>query len=291
MPSPSLAALLLLAVPAGHAGDGFAAVARHIDREARRAGIASVAVLPLVPSASAPLGRGHEAAERLTTALVRRRGVAVVERTLLGKLFEERRLSQAGAVEGPAPARLAGVDAVVSGTLVEAGDADEITVRLVDLATGRIVAAASRRVALPRSPRAEGVPVELGTAFWPSAAAPDRIPLIEGNEAAGRVRGTDCSDAPRRIDGLQRAVLDLKARYWARRLKDGDSWAALERMPGSVVSDEDLRWELYDRIREYYRAASVPALSELDASIFQNADERSLVLHRACVRPAGGSAR
>lgn len=264
------------------AGDGFSSLARTLDVGARRAGVGTVAVLPFIPVTRGTAGRGQILAERLTTALVHRGKISVAERTLLGRVLEERRLDQTGAISGmPEDGPLPAVEAVVTGTFSDSKDGAIVSARLVDLRSGTILAAAEHRVRMPSSTDDRGA-FELGPAYWPSGPATDRVPLIEGNEAGTRRQTAECARAEERVDALQRAILELKARYWARRLQGGDTWEGLDRIPGSVISDEELRWMLYDRIRLHFQGPAVAPLSELDARLFQDADERSILIRQAC---------
>jgi TolB-like protein len=95
-------------------------------------------------------GDGTVISERLTTELVKRPGLRVVERKTLEKIFAELKLQQSGAI-GPDTAKklgqLLGADWVLVGTLSELpGGLLELNARLVDAESGRIISAVAGQV-------------------------------------------------------------------------------------------------------------------------------------------------
>jgi TolB-like protein len=127
---------------------GYAGIAKDLSRAAKRAGMSRVAVLPFEPADESPGWEGRIIAERLTTRLVATSRVQVVERNLLGKFFEEFRLRRIGALASePAlkPGVITAVDGIVTGSFLMMGHRLLIEARLIDLATGGIVAAAESR--------------------------------------------------------------------------------------------------------------------------------------------------
>jgi TolB-like protein len=85
--------------------------------------------------------------ERLTTYLVNRKGIQVIERSLLHKVLEEVEFQQIGAFDKGTAKRLGkflGVDAIVIGTLFDVKDRrTEVNARLIEAETGVILAAKS----------------------------------------------------------------------------------------------------------------------------------------------------
>jgi TolB-like protein len=84
--------------------------------------------------------------ERLTTNLVGRKGIQIIERRLIQKVFEEKKLSETGALD-PQMAQtigsILGVDAIITGTLIDLeGKKTEINARMIQSSTGEILAAA-----------------------------------------------------------------------------------------------------------------------------------------------------
>lgn len=88
--------------------------------------------------------------ERLITALGRQKGISLIERGLLKKVFLEMRLQASGAMDetnAKSLGRLAGADIIVLGTLNDiSGEETEINARLVETRTGRIITTESATV-------------------------------------------------------------------------------------------------------------------------------------------------
>ncbi len=88
--------------------------------------------------------------EHLTNLLVDRKGVQVIERTLLSKMMGEMKLEESGVTESSDTQKLGkvlGVDAIVTGTLIDLDDNQtEVNARLIKTDTGEVLAAATTRV-------------------------------------------------------------------------------------------------------------------------------------------------
>lgn len=100
-------------------------------------------------------------AEELTTALVGRKGITIIERSQLDKVMSETRLELSGITEAGAVQKLGkvlGADAIVTGTLTDIDDhATTANVRLIRSETGEILSAVSKTFSrswqdLPRPP-------------------------------------------------------------------------------------------------------------------------------------------
>lgn len=108
-------------------------------------------------------------AERLTTFLVMNR-VKIVERRLIQKLLEEKKLSETGVVD-PSTAKeigsVLGVSAIVTGTLADLeGGQTEVNARLINVENGEILSAGTEIIERvwydrPRLPRKKEKPAEV----------------------------------------------------------------------------------------------------------------------------------
>lgn len=250
--------LLLAACVAASAG-GLKPLAHDLTQGARglpRAKAYRVAVLPFAPSDASPSGDGTVIAERLLVELARAGGVTAVERSRLSGLLDEQSLGRSGVMD-PASLRKLGrvlsADAVVVGSYTTARGRSVVSARLVDVESGAIMAAGEGRLArdwLPSGP-------------------------------------TSCAEASARADVLERSVLEPKARLWARRLRDGLSFADAARMPGADIGDAERRWDFYDRIRELYAAGQVRALDAEELSRVETVERELRSLHDLCARTNG----
>lgn len=276
--------LLLLASAASSArADAMGGLGRELALAARGAGLKRVAVAKLDPSHGTENGEGALLTERLTTALVRSGRVQAVERSMLPKIMEERSLSRTGAVEGGAAGdeRLARVDGIVMGTYRAAGRSVRLVLRVVDFRSGVIVGAVEGELE-----REEG---SVLSDVAPSDDAPINVPppaLPELNFEEPRDAVADaslrCAGAAARVNALEESILDIKARYWARRLKDGIVASELKVNPGSTIPDPLLKARFYASLRRWFNEDRVPSLSSEEVSRFVKADGEAYSLHQEC---------
>ncbi len=95
-------------------------------------------------SRSEPLGR--MVSEFLTTSAANTGAFSIVERSLLNKVMKELELEQSGLVEESQAreiGRMVGADAVLTGSVSKLGSSMRIDARLINVETGKIMAAAS----------------------------------------------------------------------------------------------------------------------------------------------------
>ena len=276
-------AFLLLAAAAAPArsADAMRGLGRELADAARAAGLHRVAVSQLNSSRGSDSAEGALLTERLTTALVRSGKVQAVERSLLPKLMEERSLARTGALEADANegSRLARVDGIVMGTYRSSGKIVKLVLRVVDYRTGVIVGAVEgeleregESVMSDMDPFEVPVPMMRGSFNFETDAARDAVA-----DTAAR-----CNDAAARINALEESILDIKARYWALRLKKGVPANELKVNPGSTIPDPDLKARFYATLRRWFDADDLPKLTEAEVSRFVKADGEAYSLYREC---------
>lgn len=263
------------AAPRAHA-DGFKKMARELASEAKRRGVARVAVMPFEPADGGDARDGWNISEKLVTQLVRTGKVETLERSMLKTLLDEHQLGRTGALDPVTLRKLGKVlaaEAIVTGSFVTIGREVVIQARLINTETGVILAASERRAERDW----------FGAAvFAPELALAPSAPALEADfalrDAVADVEG--CANAATTVDRLVAQILDLKARYWARKLKEGDM-AALPRSSSEVISDPQLRQELFDKITAYVRAGA-PALTAVETKRLVAVDGRAFALAQKC---------
>lgn len=276
-------AFLLLAAAAepARSSDAMRGLGRELADAARAAGLNRVAVSRIDSSRGSDNGEGAQLTERLTTALVRSGKVQAVERSLLPKLMEERSLGRTGALEAGAAGgeRLARVDGVVMGTYRASGKVVRLVLRVVDYKSGVIVGAVEgeleregEAVVADMDPFDVPVPVIKGKFDFEVDAARDAVA-----DTASR-----CANAEARINALEDSILDIKARYWARRLQEGLPASELKVNPGSTIPDPQLKARFYDALRRAYHEGKVPPLTAAEVTRFVKADGEAYSLHQDC---------
>lgn len=283
--------ILILGLAGPSRAGGFKGLARELGSAGRRAGMQRVAVAAMTPADGSRQADGWGIAEKLTTYIVRSGKVQAVERSLLQHIMEEHRLGRTGAVD-PASLRrlgkLAAVDGVITGSFVMMGRHAVVNARLVDVETGVIVAAAEAEVErewfdLPgmgassifvRAPVLD-VPIPVIVPVEDEAPFPG---LVDARDAVAE----PCLDAAARVDRLEEQVLDLKARYWAAKLKSGIDAGSLKANPGSTITDPALKRRFYDLMKRWYAQDSVPELSAEEVRRFVTADQKAYTLYSEC---------
>ena len=296
---PVLAALLaFLYTPAW--GGGFKGLAKELSRDARQAGIHRVAVLPFEPVAGGASREGWRISEDLTTQLVRIGRVQAVERSLLRKLVDEHSLARTGLIAAATVKELGAVlaaDGIVSGSFVTLGRHVKVNARLIAVETGVIVAACEAEVDrelfdLPgvSEDSARGmlsyiyVPAPM-LDVEPPAEFPVGLPRLfpeDGAELRDAPSDGSCADAAERVDRMEEMILDLKARYWALRLRKGLAAASLKENPGSTITDPELKKRFYGSMKSWYERGAIPELTPEEVRRFVAIDQRAFTLHRSC---------
>lgn len=277
-------ALLGLAKPAS--ADAYERLAGELSRSALDAGTRRVAVLPFQASGGGRVSGGLAISERLVSRLVSQRGLEVVERTLLDGVYKELELGSRGVVDASQArqmGRVLGVQAIVTGSFFNVGAGTlEVHARLIDAENARILGASSVRV--KQEWQEEGMSLGSG---WTWDIQPPRLedfPVVRLLPDPFKDE-TDCSGWEGRVDGLQASTLELRARYWAGRLREpGFRVSDLRRNPGSDIRSLSARQGFYKRVKELYDAGYRDALASRDNEQLESSDRLAARLTEGCDR-------
>lgn len=77
-------------------------------------------------------------------------------------------------------------------------------------------------------------------------------------------------------------ILELKARYWALKLKSGVVNTSLKSNPGSEISDPELRRRFYEELAAWYHGEGIPDLTLTERAAFLITDHKASLLRRRC---------
>jgi hypothetical protein len=175
------AALLLtmLLAPCAQAKTSLESLGGELAAAAKRADARHVAFPPFEVPAGVAAEAGSEAAQAVLRGFVRTEASRAVERENLGQILSERKLAWAGAVAGPELPKLAAADAVVVGRLLRTASGWKADARLVSVAGGVVLGAAS--VDLKEAPEMSAAPItHEDEAFPPLAALRERADSFAG---------------------------------------------------------------------------------------------------------------
>ncbi|MFL6245854.1 MAG: FlgO family outer membrane protein [Thermoanaerobaculia bacterium] len=130
-------------------GDGLRELAQQIAAGVSKEKKTRIAVAPFHELEGSSTVLGVFIAEELVTNLFFAGGLEVIERSQLDKVLREQKLQQSGAIDSDTArevGRLAGVDAIVTGSITDFQSYVGINCRLIDTQTGRVFGAAQTKI-------------------------------------------------------------------------------------------------------------------------------------------------
>ncbi|MBI5881523.1 MAG: hypothetical protein HZB91_00230 [Elusimicrobia bacterium] len=203
---------------------------------------------------------------RIAQKLLAGGSMDIVERDILDRAAEERTGSSKIVTPGVAVVlgREMGIDAVVAGTVLELKNGSiEVNARMIDTRTGRVIAATSGRVDKDWSNFSDDQS-PFDTPVPPMPSLDGQVVNVSWNPENGRrVEISDCQSALEELNGFERDLVDVKARFWAIKLKERDfALSSLKRNPGSEIKDPRLKEIFYSRLRYWHQEDYVGALKK-----------------------------
>lgn len=251
--SAALAAFTALALCGGASAAGeYQRLVEGLRAASAENGITRVAVGAFSASGGAAEEEARFASETTMSGLAADRSLQVLDQAALE--------SQAGPKESwlrALPSRLR-PQAFIKGSVFKEGDTVTVVARLVETSTGRVLSSLEAR-SKARFSAAAPAAGSISDIDWGAplslAAAPD--PFRDAPSDAE----FDCAAAFKGMDRVNAKAADLKARYWAARMKEpGFVSGSLSRNPGSEIRDSQVKQQFYERLTEYH-ARNTPALS------------------------------
>jgi TolB-like protein len=244
------AAALTALFASGAAGKGgdCDALAGDLARAAKAGGLTRLAFGQFAAGGGAE-EEARYASEKVAAGLAAQAGLEIMDQSALEAL--------AGSKDGwlakiPSKAR---PQAIIKGSVFVDGNDVTVMARLVDASTGRVLAALEARAGarfteLPPVPDVNwGAPVSLGKL------------VADDLRDAPAENGFDCAAAFKDMNRINEQAADLKARYWARKMKEpGFSLGSLSRNPGSEIRDQQTRQKFYELLSKYHDDERLPGL-------------------------------
>ena len=257
-------ALAVLAVSAAQAAD-YKVLAADLALTARANGITRVALA----SFTAPAGSESEARlaeEKTSSGLAAQKDLEVLDQAALEAYAGARNwLDRLPSKMRP--------QAFIKGSVFQDGEDITLMVKLVDARSGRVlgsmeVKSRARFTDLPAVPDINwGSPVAMGA-------------MREDFRDAPSDDAFNCQAAFKEITRLNTAAVDLKARYWARKMKEpGFSFGSLSRNPGSEIKDFQVKHQFYELLAKYHEqdlAPSIPAAQGAQLEAFMAKEDAVL---------------
>jgi TolB-like protein len=270
-------ALLLGAAPAR--GGDLDKLAGLLTRAAKAHGRARIAILPFQVIGGKGSTSGRIVSERLVGPMISGGDVEVVERAMLESVMSEQRLQLSGAVDARSVkeiGKILNVDAVVTGTVIALrDDRVEVNARLIDTESAKVLFAGETRMEQDWNESLFDDSAWAGGSAWPP------VPNFDLAASAAAADWGGCLGVSDKIDELERSVTDLKARFWAQKLRAGLDGATLKRNPGSEIRNPRIRAEFYKSLKVQSSAAG-PDLNDEEFSKLKDALQRIQHLNESC---------
>jgi curli biogenesis system outer membrane secretion channel CsgG len=231
--------------------DGIKDLGSQIATSATKAQKQKIATLPFRDLDGSPTVLGTYLAESLSTQLVNS-GLEVVERNLLDKVLSELKLQQTGAIDSASAkevGHIAGVDAIITGSIANLNAVLAINCRLIDTQTGRVFAAAETMIT--RDAMVESI---IGQTA-PSSAAP--------TPAQGHATSKSSSGKPSWTRGGIRVVVDSASKKdgWLTMLlafeNDTDADRKVTVGKYHLIDENGDRWDYWDDSQNFVYAVTV----------------------------------
>ena len=237
-----LSSALLSCVPgASAAGSDYSGLARDLALSAKTNGITRIA-LGQFSAAGGAEEEGRYASEKTAAGLSAQEGLQIIDQAVLE--------SYSGGGRGwlaKLPSKMR-PQAFIKGSVFMDGEDLTIMAKLVDAASGRVLASleikgGARFTELPAVPDIN----------W--GAPPTMAALKDDFRDALADNAFDCAGAFKEMNKINTAAADLKARYWARKMKEpGFSY-------GSELRDPQLKRDFYELLAKYHAEERLPALA------------------------------
>lgn len=238
---------------ASAAGSDCGALANDLARAARSSGLTRLALGQFSAGGGAE-EEARYASEEVAAGLAAQKDLQIIDQSALEAL--------AGSKEGwlaKVPSR-ARPQAIIKGSVFLEGDEVTVMARLVDTSNGRVLAALQAR----GGARFTEVP-PVPDVNWGAPVALAKLTPGDFRDAPSE-GGIDCSSAFKDLNRINSQAADLKARYWARKMKEpGFAYGSLSRNPGSEIRDYQTRQKFYELLAKYHDDDRLPRLPEAQA--------------------------
>ncbi|MDA8130341.1 MAG: hypothetical protein M0011_02435 [Elusimicrobia bacterium] len=237
----------VFALAAAASASDYSDLAVRLAGAAAANGITRVALAPFTALSATPADAEY-ARERTAAGLSSAKELVVLDQVALEAYSGARAWSKLSSRERP--------QAFVKGALFQAGEELTLLVKLVDAASGRVLATGELR----SFARSGGLP-PVPDMDW--NAPPSTARVADEFRDAPSDDGFNCAAAFKHMNRINEAAVDLKARYWAGKMKEpGFVLGSLSRNPGSEIRDRGLRGKFYELLSAYHEKEGTPALPE-----------------------------
>lgn len=268
---------LLGAPPAFSAEDVYKKMANDFARYSTNKKVKNLAVIGFSRKARTSREESDYVSEKLLSCLVASGKVNLLERSQLGKVLEERKLAASGVAQEAegGERKIDPSDAIIVGTIFGTKDHLKIIAKMIDPLTGAVLhtveAQTERQWDMVEDSRGFEFDVPdlkvIAEMFAEEEIKPE---FVEFRDSPSGLNTESCNARRARLNAMQQAALEAKAKYWARQMRDPKfSASALTRNPGGEIRDPAARKKFYAMLQSLHRSPELPGLSvpEMNAVI------------------------
>ncbi len=112
----------------------------------------------------------------------------------------------------------------------------------------------------------------------------DSVAMRDAVASRDAVANPSCQSAQARVDGIENSVLDLKARSWALKLKDGSD-SAETAVAEAGLTDQRLKEKFASRLDQWSEVKRIPPLTPSESRKLEDAENKVIDLIRRCDLP------
>jgi hypothetical protein len=270
--------LLLFTPPLPAADDVYKTMANDFAKYSTSKKVKNLAVIGFSRKAHTSKEESEYISEKLMSCLVASGKVNMVERSQLDKVLEERRLAASGVTEEEegSQKKINPSDAIIVGTIFGTKDQLRIIAKMIDPLTGAVLhtveAQTERQWDIqPENPEFSfDVPdlKEIADMFGEQQLQPA---FVDFRDAPASINTESCNARRARLDSMQSAALDAKAKYWSLQMRDPSfDNSQLTRNPGGEIKDDASKKQFYKLLGGYNRSAIPPQMSVAEMNVVMN---------------------
>ncbi|GEM_PF-3495452 len=246
--------LLFSSLLPAQAADVYKNIANEIYAAAKEAGIKNIAISNFRMEGLFGNEKTSYPADKISEQLSMKKGINVIERGRLEDVFKEIKISYLAGNHKNFK-KVFKSDALITGTIYEGYTATEMSVKLIDLESAKVLVAKTVKI--------EDFPQTFGRMDAPEfdISAPS-FSSFRDAPADSPTNAEYCAAQRAEIKKMQEETLEMKARYWAFLLRTpGFSYKNITRNPGSEFFDPARKNEFYQLLNQYWKKFPTPQIT------------------------------
>ncbi|MEA3306287.1 MAG: CsgG/HfaB family protein, partial [Elusimicrobiota bacterium] len=240
-------------------------MAKELSKSALSSGIQNIAITPFKSESESYDTEPNYASDKLTKYLANEKKLNILERNQLESVLREIKATSIRNNQYNSAEKISKIlpaEAIITGAIYEDFMATKVMVKLIDIKTGKILAAVDSeiegQIKEPDLSKMDFTMPDL------DAMNPPKFRDALNDFDAGE---NYCSVSQEELEKMQISTIESKAIYWALKLKNPNfSYSQLTQNPGSEIKNRSLRKKFYERLEYWHNQSSIPQLSSMEAA-------------------------